>query len=111
MTAHDERQDDSPAVKLRFRLGPHHQRGIPILDDHTGQLVAMVGAHVPDAELISTLFVAAPNLAYVVRRARLQLRALALHEALPTDEGTLAVRQLLRELDDQLRMVTGRMSP
>lgn len=106
MSAQDNQQatnDDSPAAQLRFRLGPRHtQRGIPIIDDHTGQLVATVGPSVEQADLVASLFVNAPQLLYAIGRARRQLRAIVLKDANPDDEATLVLLQLLRDLQEQV---------
>lgn len=101
---HDQQpQDDSPLAKLHFNVGTRHaQEGIKILD-HEGQLVAVVVPLHKHADLIARLFASAPQLFYGVSRARGQLRRLAQRTAHPEDDQTTAVRQLLRELDEQMR--------
>lgn len=102
MTASNDRQDASPAAQLRFKIATRHaQEGIKIVDD-SGQPVAIVLPRVENADLIASLFVSAPNLFYGVSRARGQLRAIVQKNLPPDDEGTLAVRRLLRELHEEV---------
>jgi hypothetical protein len=93
---------DEPISQMRLQIGNNHpEEGIKITDE-AGQLVAIVIPCRPDALRIAQLFVTAPGLAYGLGRARRQLRAIVQKKAQPEDEGTRAVRQLLRDLHEQL---------